>query len=123
LRDLLADNAHDATPRRLQFGQLGFNDVSLLAALEMLATLTNPFLSFKDEVGELIADFDGQEFQSSEPKDEVDFDIFVEFCLSDGALHEVGKKLAKGSVIGAFDGTEFRTGNVGTFSVLTDKVK
>jgi len=39
--------------------------VGLLAALEMLAALANPFLSFQDNVGELVADFRSQEFQQA----------------------------------------------------------
>src|SRR4029077_9715570 len=79
LRDLLADDVNHAAPRRLQLRELGFDDVSLLAALEMFAALANPFLAFEDEIGELIADFKGEKFQETQGEDPIDLDVLLIF--------------------------------------------
>ena len=62
LRHLLPHAADYGPSRGLQFRQACFDDVGLLAALELLASLAYPFLPFKDEVGKLIAHFEGQKF-------------------------------------------------------------
>src|SRR5260370_4254257 len=106
LRDLLADNANHAATRSLQFGELCLNDMGLLAALEMLAALANPFLSFENEIGKLIADFEGEKFQQSEAKKQVDLDVLVKFCLGHRALQQIGEQLAESRVIRALDGAQ-----------------
>jgi len=80
--------------------------MGFLAAFKMFATLANPFLAFENQVGELIADFEGKKFQQRQAKHQVDFAVFLEFCLRDRALHEVGKELAKGGVVWALDRTQ-----------------
>jgi hypothetical protein len=70
-----------ATICGLQFRQARFDDVRLLAALEMLAALANPFLALEDQVGKLIAHFEGQEFQQAQPEEQVKLYIFVIFGL------------------------------------------
>ena len=79
LRHLLPDAANDRATRRLQLGQARFDDVSLLAAFEMLAALANPFLAFQNEVAELIADFEGEKLQQAQAEEQIDLDVFVIF--------------------------------------------
>jgi len=47
---LLSHAANDAPPGRLQLRQSRLDDVRLLAPLEMLTALANPFLAFEDQV-------------------------------------------------------------------------
>src|SRR5260221_1335702 len=123
LRYLLADHAKDAAPRRLQFGELCLNNVGLLATLEALAALPNPFLAFEDQIGKLISNFEGKKLQQSEAKKQVDFDVLVKFCLGHRALHEVGEQLAESSVVRALDGAQLGAGDIRAFGVLPDEVK
>src|SRR4029077_17930181 len=102
----LADDVNHAAPRRLQLRELGFDDVSLLAALEMFAALANPFLAFEDEIGELIADFKGEKFQETQAAETIDFDGRVKFFLGHRALHEVGEQLAESGVVRTLDGAQ-----------------
>ena len=77
LRDLLPNAANNDAARGLQLRQARFDDVRLLAAFEMLAALANPFLAFEDQVGKLIAHFEGEEFEQAQAEEQVDFNIFV----------------------------------------------
>src|SRR6267142_1940288 len=120
---LLANSADHSAPRTLQFRKLCFDDVGLLAAFKMLPALANPLLAFENEIGELIADFDSEEFQQGQAKHKINVDIFVELGLSDGALHEVSEQFAKGGMVRVLHGPQFSAGDVGAFGVLTDEVK
>src|SRR6266481_8739257 len=82
LRHLLSHAADDAAPGGLQLRQSCFDDVGLLAALEMLAPLANPFLAFEDQVGKLIAHLEGQKLQQAQTEEQVDLYIFVILSLS-----------------------------------------
>ncbi len=67
----------------------------LLAALEMLAALANPLLAFKNQVGKLIADFEGEELQQAQPEEQVYLNIFVILSLGQGALQNFGEQFAE----------------------------
>jgi hypothetical protein len=107
----------------LKLRELGFDDVGLLAALEMFAALANPFLAFEDEIGELIADFEGEKFQETQAEEQVDLDVLVKIFLGNRALHEVGEQLAESGVVRTLDGAQLGTGNIGAFGVLADEVE
>src|SRR5262249_8758763 len=96
---LLAHAAHHPAPRRLQLGKPRFDDVRLLAALEMLAALPDPLLPFLNQVGELVADLEVQELQDSQPEEQVDLDVFLVFGVGQGALQHFGEQLAKGDAV------------------------
>jgi len=69
--------------------------MGFLAALKMFATLANPFLAFENQVGELIADFEGKKFSAALGETPGRFHCFFGICLRDRALHEVGRSLRK----------------------------
>src|SRR5262249_41820163 len=51
LRDLLTHAANNSASRGLQLRQACFDNVSLLAAFEVFAPLTDPLLPFQNQVG------------------------------------------------------------------------
>jgi len=71
----------------------------LLAALKILAPLPNPFLPFQDQVGELIGELLGEEFQKGETENKVNLDIFVILRLCEGALQEIRQQLAECGIV------------------------
>jgi len=71
----------------------------------------------------LIADFESEKSQETQAEEQVDLDVFVEFCLGHGALHEVGKLFAESSVVRTPDGAQLSAGYVGAFGVLADEIE
>src|SRR4029077_10307450 len=67
-RNLLAHSPEDAPPRRLQLRQTRFDDVGLLGTVKIFTSLADPFLTFQNQVGELIAEFLGKAFQDRQPE-------------------------------------------------------
>src|SRR5260370_29224963 len=99
LRHLLSHAADYGPSRGLQFRQTCFDDVRLLAALEMLASLADPFLAFEDKVGKLIAHFEGQKFQQGQPEKQVYLYVFVIFGLSQRTLQQFGEQFAEARTV------------------------
>jgi hypothetical protein len=91
LGDLLADAADNGASRGLKLGETRLNDVGLLAAFEMLAALTNPLLAFENQIGKLVAEFEGEKLQERQAEEQIDFDIFVVLGLGESALQKFGK--------------------------------
>src|SRR5712692_9100553 len=123
LRHLLSNAADDFPSARLQLGQPCFDDVRLLAALEMLAPLANPFLAFEDQVGKLIAHFEGQEFQQAQPEEQIDLNIFVIFGKRQRTLQQLGEQLAEGSAVRSSRGAQLDPRKIGAAGVLTNHVE
>ena len=71
----------------------------LLAALEMLAPFAYPFFAFEDQVGKLIAYFEGQKFQQAQPEKQVDLYIFVILSLRQGTLQQLGEQFAEARTV------------------------
>src|SRR5579859_1540012 len=86
LGDLLPDPADHPPPGRLQLRQPRLDNVRLLAALEVLAALPNPFLPFQNEISELIGEFLSKKLQKAETEYQIDLDVLVIFRLCEGAL-------------------------------------
>src|SRR5712692_1326598 len=99
LRHLLSNAADDFPSARLQLGQPCFDDVRLLAALEMLAPLADPLFAFEDQVGKLIANFEGQKFQQAQPEEQVDLNIFVILGLCQRTLQNLGEHFAEARIV------------------------
>src|SRR6476661_4732233 len=89
LRNLLSDAANYFPPSRLQLGQPCFDHMRLLAALKILAPLPNPFLPFQNQVGELIGELLGEEFQKGKTENKVNLNIFVILRLRECALEQI----------------------------------
>src|SRR5437899_1556269 len=96
---LLSHTANDAAAGGLQLRQTRFDDVGLLAALEMLAALANPFLAFENQIGELVANLEGQEFQQAQTEEKVNLYIFVILSLGQRTLQQLREKSAEAGVI------------------------
>ena len=109
LSHLLSHTADNAPAGGLQFGQARFDDVRLLTAFKMFASLTDPFLSFEDEVGKLIADLEGQEFQQAKAEQQVDLDVFLILGLCQSALQELGEQLAKSGAVWSSRGAQLNS--------------
>ncbi len=95
----------------------------LLAALEMLAALADPFLPFQDNVGELIADFRGEKFQQAQAEKEVDLDILVILGLGQGTLQKLRQQLAKRHRIRPSRGARLHAGKMHGTGALADQVE
>ena len=87
---VLAHHAEHIPAVGLQFGEARFDDVPLLGLLEMPAAAADPLLGLEHEVCELRADFLRQELQQGDAKQQVDFDILLEFRLFEAAVQQVG---------------------------------
>src|SRR5580704_729906 len=95
----------------------------LLAALEVLTSLPDPFLPFQDEIGELIGQFLGEKFQQTESKNEIDLNILIILGLSQRALQEVRQQLAERRIVQALDVAQLNTGKIRRASALANQVK
>src|SRR5882762_4644403 len=113
LSHLLSDTAYNTPARGLQLGQACFDDVCLLTAFKMFASLADPFLSFEDEVGKLIADLDGQEFQQPKAEQQVDLDVFVILRLRQSTLQDLGEQLAESGAVWSPRGTQLNSWQIG----------
>ena len=89
LKNVLARLAENISPVRLQFSQPGFQYVRSFAAFKMLAAAANPFFPFQHEIRELRADFLRKEFQQRDTQQQVNLNIFSEFCSLQSRLEQV----------------------------------
>src|SRR5258708_9701475 len=123
LRHLLPHTADNAPAGGLQFGQACFDDVRLLTAFKMFASLANPFLSFEDEVGKLIADLESQKCQQGKAEQQVDLNVFVMLSLCQSALHDLGEQLAESDAVWSSRGAQLNSWQVCGAGVLANDVE
>src|SRR6266436_8076235 len=123
LSHLLPHTADNAPAGGLQFGQACFDDVRLLTAFKMFASLANPFLSFEDEVGKLIADLESQKFQQGKAEQQVDLNVFVILGLCQSALHDLGEQLAESDAVWSSRGAELNSRQICCAGVLANDVE
>src|SRR5262249_11797875 len=122
LRNLLADRTNHAAPRRLQFGEARFDGVGLLAALEMLAALANPFFAFLNQVGELVRQFRGEKLQNGYPEEQIHFDVLVIFRRGQRAVEHLSEQLTEGGSVERLSGAQFDAWQISFAGVLANEV-
>src|SRR6202158_2737777 len=123
LRHLLSYAANDTPPRGLQLRQSCFDDVRLLAPLEMLAPLADPFLAFEDKVGKLIAYFEGQKFQQAHPEEQVDLYILVILGLRQRTLQQLREQLAESGAVRPSRGAQLDARKIGAAGALANHIE
>ena len=89
----------------------------------MFASLADPFLSFEDEVGKLVADLEGQEFQQPKAEQQVDLDVFVILRVRQSTLQDLGEQLAESGTVWPPRGTQLNSWQIGGTGVLANDVE
>src|SRR6266436_5808846 len=123
LSHLLSDTADHASAGGLQFGQASFDAVRLLTTFKMFASFADPFLSFEDEVGKLIADLEGQKFQQAKAEQQVDLNVFVVLGLCQSTLQDLGEQLAESGAVWPTRGAQLNSRQIGGAGVLANDVE
>src|ERR1700694_2178724 len=89
----------------------------------MLTALANPFLAFEDQVGKLIADFEGQKFQQAQTEEQVDLNIFMILGLRQRTLQQFGEEFAEGGTVRSSRGAQLDPRKVGSAGALANYVE